>query len=78
MKKLLLFTGMLLLAVSAKAVELNLNLNNPDVRKCLIDSANEEGWELKAKYLDENDKVVLVFKKDGQVVEYTGNQKLEY
>ncbi|WMI66542.1 hypothetical protein RBH94_05120 [Aestuariibaculum sp. YM273] len=78
MKKLLLFTGMLLLTTHVKAVELNLNLNNPDVRQCLIDSANEEGWELKAKYLDENDKVVLVFKKEDKVVEYTGNQKLEY
>ncbi|MBD0833899.1 hypothetical protein [Aestuariibaculum suncheonense] len=78
MKKVLLFTGMLLLTLSAKAIELNLNLNNPDVRQCLIDSASEAGWELKAKYLDDNDKVVLVFKKDGQIVEYTGNQKLDY
>ncbi|MCH4552020.1 MULTISPECIES: hypothetical protein [Aestuariibaculum] len=78
MKKILLFTGMLLLTANVKAVELNLNLNNPDVRQCLIDSASKDGWELKAKYLDDNDKVVLVFKKEGQVVEYTGNQKLEY
>lgn len=78
MKKLLLFSGLLLLTANVKAIELNLNLNNPDVRQCLIDSASEEGWELKAKYLDDNDKVVLVFKKDDKVVEYTGNKKLEY
>ncbi|WP_027138198.1 hypothetical protein [Gaetbulibacter saemankumensis] len=79
MKKFYFLTviAMLLFSVSASAVELNLNLNNPDVRKCLIESAGQEGWEHSATYLDADNKVVLVFSKDGKNVSYTGNQKFE-
>lgn len=70
----LLATGLLLLSFNVKANEnkpnTNLNLLNPDVRKCLIDASKEEGWELKSVYLDDNKKIVMVF--------YNGGEKKVY
>lgn len=70
MKKLqLLFvTMMLLLSIDMKAddviVNSNLNLYNPDVRKCLLEASEKEGWELKSVYLNANDELVMIFDKD--------------
>ncbi|AJR04757.1 hypothetical protein [Siansivirga zeaxanthinifaciens] len=76
MKKLqlLTFTAMLLLTLSVKANDSKLNLNNPDVRKCLIEASKSEGWDLSATYLNSEDKIVLIFSKDGQSRVYTSNQ----
>lgn len=73
MKKLQLLCAslMLLLTVTVNATELRLNLNNPDVRKCLIEATENEGWELKASYLNDNEKLVMVFVKDNQTRSYT-------
>lgn len=70
MKKLqLLFvTMMLLLSIDMKAddviVNSNLNLYNPDVRKCLLEASKKEGWELKSVYLNSKDELVMIFDKD--------------
>lgn len=73
MKKLQLLCAslMLLLSVTVNATELRLNLNNPDVRKCLIEATENEGWELKASYMNDNEKLVMVFVKDSQTRSYT-------
>ncbi|TNJ41342.1 hypothetical protein KFZ70_04265 [Tamlana fucoidanivorans] len=73
MKKItLLFAAlMLLLSVTAHATELRLNLENPDVRKCLIEATKYEGWELRATYLNANEKLVMVFVKGTDVRTYT-------
>jgi len=61
---------MLLLSVSASATEFRLNLNNPDVRKCLLEASEYEGWELKAVYQNAQEQLVYVFEK--------GNEKKTY
>lgn len=56
----------LLLSVNVKAetiVNSELNLFNPDVRKCLLDASANEGWELKAVYMNSEDQLVYVFSK---------------
>jgi hypothetical protein len=69
MKKLqfLLITMMLLLSVHVNADEIivnsNLDLYNPDVRKCLLDATKQEGWELKSVYLNSEDKLIMIFDK---------------
>jgi hypothetical protein len=69
MKKLqfLLITMMLLLSVHVNADEIivnsNLDLYNPDVRKCLLDATKQEGWELKSVYLNSEDKLIMLFDK---------------
>ena len=70
-----LFAGSLLLfSFNARAsntnTNSNLNLYNPDVRKCLVEASKAEGWELKSVYLDENNKVVMVFDKDNDTKIY--------
>lgn len=70
MKKLqLLFVAMmLLLSIDVKAddviINSNLNLYNPDVRKCLLEASKKEGWELKSVYLNSKDELVMIFDKD--------------
>ena len=70
MKKLqLLFVTMiLLLSIDMRAddviVNSDLNLYNPDVRKCLLEASKKEGWELKSVYLNAKDELVMIFDKD--------------
>lgn len=76
MKKLqlLLVAFMLLLSVniSADVIKINnLNLNNPDVRKCLLEASESEGWDLKAIYADSDEKLVFVFSKGNDDKVYT-------
>lgn len=73
MKKLQLLCAslMLLLTVTVNATELRLNLNNPDVRKCLIEATEDEGWELKASYLNASEKLVMIFVKGTETRSYT-------
>ncbi|WP_242203449.1 hypothetical protein [Aestuariivivens insulae] len=69
MKKLqLLFaTVLLLLSFNVKADDMTLNtklnLFNPDVRKCLIETSKAEGWELKSVYLNTKHEIVMIFDK---------------
>ncbi|WP_157757653.1 hypothetical protein [Pseudalgibacter alginicilyticus] len=68
MKKLQLLTiaSMLLLSaqMNADVIKINnLNLNNPDVRKCLKEASAQEGWDLKSIYTNSDDKLVFVFSK---------------
>ena len=60
MKKLqLLFVAMMLLlsvGVNADTIKNSeLNLINPDVRKCLLDASSSEGWKLESVYSDEKE-----------------------
>lgn len=69
MKKLQLFlvAAMLLLSIDVKAddtINANLNLNNPDVRKCLLEASKDEGWKLAAFYFNADEKLVMIFEKD--------------
>ena len=63
----ILAAGLLLMSFSVKANEdkpnTDLNLFNPDVRKCLIDASKSEGWELKSVYLDDSKHIIMVFNK---------------
>jgi hypothetical protein len=70
--KLLFASMMLLLSVSVSATELRLNLNNPDVRKCLLEASEYEGWELKAIYQNANEQLVYVFGKGNETKTYIG------
>ena len=75
MKKLqLLFVAItLLLSIDAKAddtINSSLNLNNPDVRKCLIESTKKEGWKLAALYFNKEEKLVIIFEKDNNSKTY--------
>ena len=69
MKKLqsILATGILFLSFNVKADEVktntSLNLFNPDVRKCLVEASQAEGWVLKSVYLDEKNQIVMIFDK---------------
>ena len=68
-KKLQLLAAamMLLLSVNASAdtiINSDLNLYNPDVRKCLLDASKSEGWELKSIYMNADKKLVYIFSKD--------------
>lgn len=76
MKKLytLCAAAMLLLSINANAndkINPNLNLNNPDVRKCLIEASKSEGWKLQALYFNANEKLVMVFGKENKTKIYT-------
>ena len=74
MKKLQLLSvaAMLLFSVNINAdtVKTNLNIFNPDVRKCLIEASESEGWKLEAVYTDEQDKLVMVFGKGTETKTY--------
>lgn len=66
MKRILLASAMILLSVSMNADDIinnDLNLNNPDVRKCLLEASKNDGWKLKSVYMNSNDKLVMVFDK---------------
>lgn len=68
MKKLqlLLIAMMLLFAIDVKAddtINSNLDLINPDVRKCLLESSKSEGWELTTLYFNADNKLVMIFEK---------------
>ncbi|MDN3664772.1 hypothetical protein ACFFU1_00915 [Algibacter miyuki] len=74
MKKLLLLSvaAMLLFSVNVNAdtVNPNLNLLNPDVRKCLIEASKSEGWKLEAVYTDKEENLVMVFGKGNETKTY--------
>ena len=56
-----------MLSIKMKAdtiINSDLNLYNPDVRKCLIEASQSEGWELKSIYMNSEEKLVYVFSKD--------------
>lgn len=68
-KKLQLFSAAIVLMLSIKMnadtiINSDLNLYNPDVRKCLIEASQSEGWELKSIYMNSEEKLVYVFSKD--------------
>lgn len=69
MKKLqLLFAVlMLLFSIDMKADDITinseLNLYNPDVRKCLLEASKQEGWQLKSTYINAEDELVMIFDK---------------
>ena len=53
--QLLAVAMMLLLTVNVHAdtiINSDLNLYNPDVRKCLLEATKQEGWELKSIYMN--------------------------
>ncbi|MFD0834624.1 hypothetical protein ACFQ0I_02520 [Mariniflexile aquimaris] len=67
-KKLQLLAAalMILLSINVNAdtiINSELSLYNPDVRKCLMEAAKNEGWELKSIYTNSEDKLVFVFSK---------------
>ncbi|XMO87795.1 hypothetical protein AAFN75_05785 [Algibacter sp. AS12] len=56
----------LLVTIDAQAndrINSSFNLNNPDVRKCLIESTQSEGWKMAAIYYDASKKLVMIFEK---------------
>ena len=61
----LLVAVLLLISFNAKADDMilntDLNLFNPDVRKCLIESSKEDGWELKSVYLNTKNEIIMIF-----------------
>lgn len=52
----------------------NLNLNNPDIRKCLLDATKSEGWKLSSVYLNTNNKLVMIFDKGNDTKIYTSKE----
>ncbi len=80
-KKLQLLTvaAILLLSFNAKADIIKssaLNLNNPDVRKCLLEASETDGWKLSSVYLNSEEKLVMIFDKAGNTKVYTGKEVL--
>ncbi|TBN03942.1 hypothetical protein EYD45_07970 [Hyunsoonleella flava] len=76
MKKVLLASAMILLSISVNAEDIinnDLNLNNPDVRKCLLEASKQDGWELKSVYMNANDKLVMIFDKGDTTKIYNSN-----
>jgi hypothetical protein len=72
--QLLIVAMMLLLSFNAKAdiiKNAELNLNNPDVRKCLLEASKNDGWKLSSVYLNSEEKLVMIFNKDNNTKEYT-------
>lgn len=75
MKKfqLLFIVIMLLLSIDAKAddkINSSLNLSNPDVRKCLVEATQSEGWKIAALYFNKEEKLVMIFEKDNNSKTY--------
>lgn len=64
--KLLLLSIMFFMSLSVTALDKELNLENPDVRKCLIQAAASEGWMLSSSEYNQNKKLVMVFKKNNE------------
>jgi hypothetical protein len=76
MKKLQLLSLALVLLfsvnINADVIKINnLNLLNPDVRKCLKEASAQEGWDLKSIYTNADDKLVFVFSKGNDDKVYT-------
>lgn len=73
--QLIVVAMILLLSVKVQADEVirinNVNLNNPDVRKCLLEASKSEGWELKSIYTNSDDKLVFIFSKGNNDKVYT-------
>lgn len=64
--QLLLVAFTILIFTNVKAetiINSELNLNNPDVRKCLMETSENEGWKLASTYLDSNNDLVFVLLK---------------
>ena len=70
---------MLLFSVGVNADTIKnseLNLNNADVRKCLIDSTTKEGWKLTSVYLNSDNKLVMIFDKGNDAKIYISKEVL--
>lgn len=75
--QLLAVAAMLLLSFNAKADTIKnseLNLNNPDVRKCLLDASKTDGWKLASVYLNADEKIVMIFDKGADSKVYTSKE----
>ena len=80
MKKLQLIIAAiaLLLSIGVNADTIKnskLNLNNPDVRKCLLESTKESGWDLASVYLNKDNKLVMIFDKGNDTKIYTSKEE---
>ena len=67
-KKLQFFAVAMMLLLTANVsadtiINSDLNLYNPDVRKCLLEASQSEGWELKSIYMNSKEELVYVFSK---------------
>lgn len=65
--QLLLVAFTLLVSFNVKAdtiINSELNLLNPDVRKCLLEASEVEGWKVESIYMNSDDKLVYVFSKE--------------
>lgn len=82
MKKLqlVLVAITLLVSFNVKADEViknsDLNLSNPDVRKCLIEASKTDGWRLASVTMNKANKLVLIFDKGDTTRVYTSNEEL--
>lgn len=82
MKKLqlLLVAATLLISFNAKAddtiINAEVNLSNPDVRKCLIESSQSEGWRLASITMNKENKLVMIFDKGNTTRVYTNKEEL--
>lgn len=77
--QLLAVATMLSFSFNAKADTIKnsaLNLNNPDVRKCLLEASETDGWKLASVYLNADEKLVMIFDKGNDSREYTSKQVL--
>ncbi|MFI1772758.1 hypothetical protein [Thalassobellus citreus] len=77
--QLLAVAATLLLSFNAKADTIKnskLNLNNPDVRKCLLEASETDGWKLASVYLNDDNKIVMIFDKDNDTKVYTSKEVL--
>ncbi|WP_248724692.1 hypothetical protein [Seonamhaeicola sp. ML3] len=79
MRKLQFFTAaiVLMLGINAHADTIknsDLNLNNPDVRKCLLEATKTSGWDLASVYLNADNKLVMIFDKGDDTKIYTSNE----
>ena len=50
--------------------DVELDIKNGDILKCLVQSAKGHGWKLIKAYYDPQGKLVLVFLKDGRTKTY--------
>ena len=65
--QLLLVAFTLLVSFNVKAdtiINSELNLLNPDVRKCLREASEVEGWKVESIYMNSDDNLVYVFSKE--------------
>jgi hypothetical protein len=79
MKKLqlLLVAMVLILSIDVNADTIknsDLNLNNPDVRKCLLEATKTSGWDLASVYLNSDNKLVMIFDKGDDTKIYTSRE----